>query len=201
MQEIIQKIAGLYLRYGVKSLTMDDLAHELGVSKKTLYLHFRDKKDVVAKAVDYLIEKQREGIGQVMENPDGNAIDQLMQITLFFASLLNNASPSLTYDLQKYHPEVWEEVEAFKQNDIFSLIMGNIERGMGEGLYRHNLNKEIIASIYISRMEMYVADLWRPLDKYSLPEIFQELFAYHIRGIASEQGIQYMEQNMEQWAF
>ncbi|MFN2395207.1 MAG: TetR/AcrR family transcriptional regulator [Bacteroidales bacterium] len=199
MQDIIQKIADIYFRYGIKSVTMDDLARELGVSKKTLYLHFADKKDVVKKVIHHLIHIQKCGINDMLNKPGANAIDQLMMMTIFFAEHLKNSNASLTYDLQKYYPDVWDEVLEFKREEIYRHIINNIETGINEGLYSDDLNYEIIARAYVSRMEMYQTDLWQPLDKYSLTEVFRTLFIYHIRGISNKKGIDYLEKNIHKW--
>lgn len=201
MQDIIQKIADIYFRYGIKSVTMDDLARELGISKKTLYLHFNDKKDVVRKVIHHLIETQKCGISDALNKTGANAIDKLMMMTHFFADHLKNSNASLTYDLQKYYPDVWDEVIEFKREEVYRHIIDNIETGIREGLYNDDMNYEIIARAYVSRMEMYQTDLWQPLDKYPLAEVFQTLFIYHIRGIASKKGISYLEKNMVKWKF
>jgi hypothetical protein len=94
---------------------------------------------------------------------------------------------------------VWDEVLEFKREEIFRHIIDNIETGIKEGLYRDDLNYEIIARAYVSRMEMYQTDLWQPLDKYSLTEVFRTLFIYHIRGISNTKGIKYLEENIHKW--
>ena len=199
MQEIIHKISEIYLKYGIRSVTMDDLARELGVSKKTLYLHFQDKNDVVRKVIQYLIENQKCGIQEVLELPDTNAIDKLMMMTRFFAEHLKNSNASLAYDLQKHYTDVWDEVIEFKREEVFKHIMDNINTGISEGLYRNDLEYEIIARAYVSRMEMYQTDLWEPLSRYPLEDVFRTLFIYHIRGIANNNGLRYLEKNMEKW--
>lgn len=180
---------------------MDDLARELGISKKTLYLHFNDKKDVVIKVIDHIIKAQKCGISDALNKPGTNAIDKLMMMTHFFAEHLKNSNASLTYDLQKYYPDVWDEVIEFKREEVYRHIIDNIETGIREGLYNDDMNYEIIARAYVSRMEMYQTDLWQPLDKYPLPEVFHTLFIYHIRGIASKKGMNYLEKNMVNWKF
>lgn len=189
------------MRYGIKSVTMDDLARELAVSKKTLYLHFKDKKEVVQRVVRHLIQLQEEGIREAVSQPDTNAIDKLMLMTRFFARMLRNSNPSLTYDLQKHFPEAWEEIIAFKYEQVFQHILNNIALGIQEGLYRDDPNYDIIALAYISRMEMYLTDLWQPLEKYPLEEVLNVLFIYHTRGIAGPRGLEYLEANKEKWNF
>jgi TetR/AcrR family transcriptional regulator, cholesterol catabolism regulator len=201
MKEIIQKTAEIYFRYGIKSVTMDDLAGELGISKKTLYQHFKDKEHVVEEVVQYLISIQEEGIRDALTQPNTTAIDKLMLMSLFFARFLKNSNPVLSYDLQKYYPAIWEKVETFKREAIFTHIFENLQQGIQEELYREDLNAEIIAKVFISRMEMHQTALWRPLEKFSLEEVFQTIFIYHIRGTGTLKGIAYLEKNMNRWQF
>ncbi len=189
----------MYLRYGIKSITMDDLARDLGISKKTLYLYFEDKKDVVRKVVHHIIQHQKCGITEVLGKKDTNAIDKLMMMTRFFAEHLKNSNASLTYDLEKYYPDIWNEVLEFKREEVFRHMMDNINEGIRENLYRDDYNYEIIARAYVSRMEMYQTDLWQPLSKYPLEEVFRTLFIYHVRGISNENGLKYLEKSMEKW--
>lgn len=180
---------------------MDDLARELGVSKKTLYLHFKDKKDVVKRVIQYMINHQKCGIHDVLASPNTNAIDKLMMMTGFFAQHLKNTNASLTYDLQRYFPDVWDEVIEFKREEVYQHIMDNMSMGIKEGIYRNDINYEIIAHVYVSRMEMYQTELWKPLEKFTLAEVFSTLFVYHIRGIANARGLEYLEKNYSKLEF
>jgi TetR/AcrR family transcriptional regulator, cholesterol catabolism regulator len=199
MVDLINRISEMYMRYGIKSITMDDLSTELGISKKTLYQHFKDKREVVEKVVHHLIETQKCGITGMLNTPGTNAIDKLHLMTEFFAQHLKNTNPSLAYDLQKFYGDVWMEVVDFKREEIHRHIMDNIQAGIREGLYRDDLKYEIIARIYLSRLEMYQTDLWQPLEKYNLNEVFLTLFMYHIRGIANEKGLRYLDENASKW--
>lgn len=199
MQELIKKIAEIYVKYGIRSVTMDDLARELSISKKTLYQYFKDKNDVVAQVIQHILKEQKCGIEQVLEKEKINAIEQLMMITSFLARTLQTSNASLTYDLQKYYPDIWQEVVSFKREEVYDHIMDNINQGISEGIYRTDLNYEIIAHAYVSRMEMYQTDLWKPMEKYPLEEVFYTLFIYHIRGIASEKGLKYLDAQHDKW--
>ncbi len=178
---------------------MDDLARELGLSKKTLYQYYQDKEDVVRQVIKQLIQAQKEGISRVLDTKDANAIDKLMMMTSFFADHLKNSNPSLAYDLQKHYNNIWKEVIDFKRNEVYLHIMDNIAEGIEQGLYRNDVNYDIISRAYVSRMEMYQTDLWQPLDKYTLHEVFSTLFVYHIRGIATTAGLKYLDENKTRW--
>jgi TetR/AcrR family transcriptional regulator, cholesterol catabolism regulator len=199
MQDLINKISELYLRYGIKSITMDDVAREAGISKKTLYLHFKDKKEMVEKVIHHLINEQKCGMEKMYDSPATNAIDKLMRMTGYMTESLKQSNMAMTYDLRKYFPELWDEVIEFKREEVYRYMMDNIETGIAEGLYRKGLNYDIISRIYVSRLEMYQTDLWEPLSKYDIGEIFQTLFIYHIRGIATPAGLEYLDKNIKNW--
>lgn len=193
MEDLIRKIKDTYLRYGIKSVTMDDLAHELGVSKKTLYEHFKDKEDVVRKVVAFMIQDQQSCINTIIDDPEINAIDELLHMSHFIAEHLKSVNPSFSYDLKKYYSRVWEELVEFKSKTVFEHIIANIRKGIDEGLYRSDLNYEIIAYVYVARMELYSPGGLPELQNYSYQEVFRTLFQYHVRGIANENGRQYLE--------
>ncbi len=194
MEEIIPKAKEIYTRYGIKSVTMDDLAREIGVSKKTLYEHFSDKEEVVRKVVDFMIAEQQQAYDEIISIPDNNAIDELLQISRFISEHLKSVNPSLSYDLKKYYPDVWSELVQYKSKTVFEQIMANIRKGVNEELFRENLNYEVIAYVYVVRMELFSPGEIPGLEKYSYQEIFRTLFQYHVRGIASEKGRKYLDE-------
>jgi TetR/AcrR family transcriptional regulator, cholesterol catabolism regulator len=196
MENIIGRIAQLYIKYGIRSVTMDDLARELGLSKKTLYLHFNDKNDVVHKAMKHLMNIQECGIDQVLGITGQNAIDELLGISKQITLHLQNLNPALAYDLQKYYPDIWKEFIDYKKQIIYNHIIGNFEKGIQEGLYSVDINYDIIALIYVSRMEIYGWSDLGDLSKYSYEHIFNTLFIYHVRGISNKKGLEYLEKLM-----
>ena len=148
MEELIPKISDLFLKYGVKSVTMDDLAKGLGISKKTLYLSFADKKDVVMKFVEYSIAHHQACLVKAKEIVDGsNAIDTLLKVSQLLISSQNKINPNVNYDLQKYYPEAWAKVKRFRQEHVFTHIRQNIIQGISEGIYRTDFNIEVICHL------------------------------------------------------
>jgi TetR/AcrR family transcriptional regulator, cholesterol catabolism regulator len=192
-EDYTSKITDIFMRYGVKSVTMDDLSRELGISKKTLYQFFSDKEDLVRKVVTQMIAGQKCGIDQMLDQRGMNAIDHLLNMSRFIASHLKTLNPAMIYDLQKYYPKVWEEMVEFKQQNIFHYIMDNIRLGIEEGLYLDDINYEIIANAYVSRLEMYSRGEMKGLEKFSFDEIFNTLFIYHVRGISNNKGLRYLK--------
>ena len=196
MKEIIEKVSGLYLKYGIKSVTMEDVARELGISKKTLYQYFKDKDDLVKKVVDFHMDMQHKSMKD-FASAKMNAIEELLMVSKFISDFLKRINPSVTYDIQKYYPEIWKNITSNRRDHIYNQIKDNMKRGIKEGLYRKDLNIEIIAHFYLLRLDTASTLDLLTEDKYSYEEIFTAFFRYHIRGIANQKGIDYLESKIE----
>jgi len=196
MDEIIVSISTLFMKYGIKSVSMDDVSRELGISKKTLYQYFKDKDELVTKVVEHHAELlSGEMFKMVSEN--ANAIEQLLQVCKFVSQYLKNINPSVTYDLKKYYPQIWKNVNLNNRDYIFNQIKQNMINGIKEGLYRSDINIDIITHFYLFRMEMSQTYEMIVENKYSYEEIFNTSFNYHIRGIANKKGLEYLEKKIK----
>ncbi len=184
------------MRYGVRSVTMDDVARELKVSKKTLYKYVKDKSDLVSKIMEGQCEMEKMVIGNVTAEAE-NAIDELMRITEMFSQKLAQMNPSVLYDLEKYYPEAWEVFTTHKEKFVLGCVQSNLERGIHEGIYRDNLNPEIIARLYIQKVDCMFDPAIFPIGKYTFFQIHLELMRYHIRGVANEKGMEYLAEKIK----
>lgn len=193
--EILHKTAQVYMRYGIRSVTMDDLARELSISKKTLYQHFPDKDSLVQEIMRLKITMDQE-ISDAARQHAPNAIDEMFEISQSVGDMIRHVHPSVFYDLQKYHPKAWEILEDHKWNFVYNQILSNIHRGMQEGLYRENMNPELIARMHLAKTDMIFAGNLFPPNEFNLEEVFDELFRFQIRGMASEKGIEHLKKRM-----
>lgn len=193
MEELTRKITDLFLKYGVKSVTMDDIAKELGISKKTLYLTFTDKKDVVMKSIEYSIKQQLWEMNRRNRPKTDNAIDQLLKVSEELISWQQKVNPNVHFDLQKYYPEAWAKIKAFRQEHVFEQVRQNIIQGISEGVYRTDFNVDIICHIYVSHIDNSYSELLSNSNIH-FEELLKTLFVYHLRGIASKNGVDYIEQ-------
>ncbi|MFH0894264.1 MAG: TetR/AcrR family transcriptional regulator [Bacteroidota bacterium] len=193
--QIIEKVTPLFMRYGIRSVSMDDISRELGISKKTLYQHFEDKTELVKQALaKYLV-----GMGlqfKEIVSSKKNSIEMLFEISQYLGKLLKDLNPSIIYDLQKYYPEVMGLLDEHKHKHVYNNVKANLIKGMEEGFYRKDLNPEIIAKLYVSRMDISVDPAVLNVEGHNLSEVYDELFRYHIRGIASKKGLEYFEKNL-----
>ena len=179
------------MQLGIKSVTMDEVARHLGISKKTLYKYVNDKNDLVKKSLDYSCELEQGEIQKICDKQQ-NAIDESFEISNYVFNHIRSMHPSIVFDLQKYHTEAWKEFTAFKKEQINQCYMNNIEKGIKEGLYRENVNGEIVTKFYTSRFEIMFDPEYFPQEEFDPAETYLEIFRYHIRGIASEKGIAYL---------
>ncbi|UBM62214.1 TetR/AcrR family transcriptional regulator [Candidatus Sulfidibacterium hydrothermale] len=196
-QEIIQQVAELYKKYGIKSITMDDVSRELGISKKTLYTHFTDKSALVNAVVDYLINV-KVAYFKSQKKGQKNAVDELFYIFKYYLSILKEFNPSLEFDLKKYYPQIWAWVKKRKREGIIESTLDNLKRGKKEGYFRKDLNEDLISRLYLLRVEsLPESDLFSQEEIFS-QDLFKEMFFYHLYGVLSEKGLAYLKEHMNQ---
>lgn len=175
---------------------MDDVASELGISKKTLYRFVTDKTDLVEKVVLYHKSCQQERFCEIASKKQ-TAIDTLLQISTHVSQFLKDISPAIRHDLQKYYPHVLKMHMEYQRGHVIENVKANLQKGIKEGLYRKDLHIDIVTKIYVSRLEiMFDQDLF-PFNEYLTAQVFDEMFKYHIHGIASKKGIEYFEKKIK----
>jgi AcrR family transcriptional regulator len=193
---ILTKVRELYTKFGIKSITMDDVATELGISKKTLYQHVSDKEDLVGKYVDNEINLRQAEICECFK-VGFNAIEELFEISLFMNKMMREQNPATDHDLKKYYPQLHQKIIKVKREGIMNYIMLNLKKGKEEGLYRHDFDDEVIAKLYLARAENLPFNDLYSVEEYTSVKIFVELISYHIRGIATQLGIEVLEKKIE----
>ena len=177
-----------FRRNGVRAVSMDDLARALGISKKTLYKHVKDKADLVLKVFDRMCDRQDARICALADGAE-NAIDAVIDALEYMQGELREMHPSMLFDLQKYYPEAMARLESHKLDNMQGYLLRNIERGQREGFYRTDFDAKLISRLHMSMVQTMtdpstLAEFGRPLA-----ELQQELHAYHLRGIATEKGM------------
>ena len=191
--ELIASVAQLFMRLGIKSLTMDEIARQLGVSKKTLYKYASDKKELVSKAVQLAIDEE-ESLLSEMHEANGNAIDKIFAINTMISEKLQSIQPAVIFDMQKYYPEAWAIMEQHKSVFIHNQIKENLEEGIKQGLYRNNMNPELVTRIYVTLINSIFDSPLYSLSNHSFKETHTEVARYHLRGITNKKGVEYMQQ-------
>lgn len=191
-QKIFCQAEELFLKYGVKSVTMDDLARHLGVSKKTLYQHFENKSDLVEKTLSEHLELEKEAVLEFRDSSK-NAIEELFKLGKHVSKHLQQINPAIMFDLKRYYPKAWKTLEFYKTEFIYENILNNIKRGCTEGIYRDDLQSEIIARFYLEMINAIMHPEFKASNK-EFVEYYEEFLRYHLRGIASNKGLKVLEE-------
>ena len=183
----LQRVEELFFRLGIKSLTMDDVARELGISKKTLYAFVESKDDLVGKVMDRHIMQQC-AIDQVVHAEATDAIDEMVRTIRQLMAELNQMKPNLVHELQKYHREVWDKVNEFQQSYILNLARQNLEWGRRDELYRNDFDLETTARFYIAGVMSIFDEAYFPKPPYTFEGLFKEFIVNYLYSVVSEKG-------------
>ena len=175
---------------------MDDLAKAMGASKKTIYQYVSNKADLVGKTMERHLKMERQQVTQIQEK-NLNAIEEMLEISRMVTQHLKSLNPTIINDLQKYYPTAWSQLIEYKNDFICSSIEGNIRKGMAEGLYRNDLNADIIAKLYSSRTDCIVDQKIFPFTRYTVIEVYKEFLYHHIRGISTQKGLAVLDEKIK----
>lgn len=198
LKSILNKVKCLYLKYGIKSVTMDDVARELGISKKTLYQYVADKDELVRKVVDMTID-ERVSYMEALDMSGKNPIEEVLETSRCINQILREYSHVSEYDLRKYYPDIYNAMRVVRRKHIYNMVHDNIKRGKKEGLYRKEINEDIIARLHVLRIDSIAENDVFSLEEYLSPKFFNELFEYHLRGIVNEAGWKILEENLKKY--
>jgi len=186
-ERILLKATELYFRYGIRSVTMDEIAGQCGISKKTIYQFFEDKDALVSAVMDKVIDKT-EGECVMDQQKSDNAIHEVFLALEMVQEMFSNMNPTILFDLQKHHPKAFDRLEQHKSKFFLSVLKSNIQRGKAEGLYREGLNEDIIARMRLETSFLpFNPDVF-PKGKYSLSYVEQELTEHFVYGMATTKG-------------
>lgn len=195
--KIIEGATRVFMQYGIKSVNMDDMARHLGISKKTLYLFVNDKEELVKRTMDHFFASEDKAI-EMLSKKKLSAIDEALEIMKWVLDLLRNLHPSITYDLEKYHPEIFHALKNGRTKTIYECMVSNMIKGQKEGLYRKDFNPHIIVRIYMEHINLLLDTALFPANQWKLSDVYRESFIYHIRGIASQKGLDYLREKSKQ---
>lgn len=192
--ELLERASVVFMKYGLKSVTMDDLSRELGVSKKTIYKYFDDKNDLVLNIIQGKVEMDKHKCLMCSVESE-NAIEDLVNTSRFVIEQLTNMNPSIFMDLHKHYPEAWKRLNDHKWDFVLTHIRENIVRGKKEKIYRNNINPEIIARYYVSSIDTIMDGEVYPYPEFKTEDILSEILRFLIRGLANDKGITYLKEH------
>ncbi|MCE7073331.1 MULTISPECIES: TetR/AcrR family transcriptional regulator [unclassified Dyadobacter] len=189
-ERIIKSALSLFWRYGIKSVTMDDIAKDLGISKRTIYQHYSDKEAILALVIQKEIMDQKCEI-EKLEEKAANPIEQIMHSSTQMQNTLSEMNPALLYDLKKYYPKAWEQFETYKHEFLLKNIRENLVSGIEQGLYRPDIDVDILALLRIEQIVLAFDPTVFPQKKFSMMHTQMQFLLHFLRGILSEKGFEY----------
>jgi AcrR family transcriptional regulator len=191
-QELYEPIKELFYSYGLKNLSMDELSHKLGISKKTLYTFVKNKEELVEKIFMY-DEANVMRTKKKVHDEHINAIEKLLRISQFIYAEIKRINPRIRYEMEKYFNSTFEAYKEKKRKFVYEGMKANMKQGIAEKLYREDINIDLVATIYLnSFIELHNSDVCKMLD-INFIKLFEVMFENHIRAISTPAGVAYFE--------
>ena len=177
----------LFLKYGIRSVSMDDIARHLAISKKTIYQYYKDKDELVHELIKEKL-KEDEHDFKKLEKESANVIDEVFNIMKHMGNVMSKVNPSVFYDLQKHHPHTWKLFKEFKENCILKMVEETLTRGMKQGLIRPEINTKILSRMRMEQLEMGFNPTVFPPDKFKIVDVQLSLIDHFLYGICTLKG-------------
>lgn len=186
-EKIIQASHDLFMRFSIKSITMDDISKDLSISKKTIYQYFKNKNDLVLKVTKGHLDEEKHEIQTIKDNTS-NAIETLIEESMCLRRNMTDMNPSLLYDLKKYHHQAWALYLESKEKVYIRSLMETLEKGISEGYFRTDIDPEILAVLRVEQIEMSLENLIYPRSRFEFKDVQTQLFDHFLNGLVSEKG-------------
>ena len=175
------------MRYGIRSVSMDNIANHLGVSKKTLYQYFNDKDEMVLSVTEAHIRRDRAELDEIGKSAK-NSVEELVKLSACLRENFRDMNPSLLFDLQKFHHDAWNVWLDYKNNFIKNQIERSLNQGKEEGYFRSEVNTNVMAIMRLETIQFAFDPMLFPKDKYELTEVQMQIFEHFIYGIFTDKG-------------
>ncbi|MBI3233956.1 MAG: TetR/AcrR family transcriptional regulator [Bacteroidetes bacterium] len=197
--KILKAAEQVFMRIGVKSVTMDDISKELGISKKTLYQFVSDKNDLIKQCFTVSLDQNCMMIAELhkIENP----IDEVLEIMKHMSLTMKKMNPMALHEIRRFYPESWTLFETYKHEYILKSVISNFEKGIKKGYYRKKIDIQILAKIYVEVISLLMGDQLFTSHDYSFQQIYLQFMDYHLRGICTAKGIEHLETRLKELSF
>ncbi len=191
--KIISKASNLFLKLGFKSVTMDDIANEMCISKKTIYKYFCNKEILIEETTETGLKQINQTIAKIVAN-NHNAIEENFEIIKMFKEMFNSIETSPSYQLKKHYPEIYQKLISQSKTECHSMFQQNIEKGIQEGLYRNELNIQSHVYFYYALISSINENI---VSEKESKKLELEALEYHIRAMATPKGIIELEKHLK----
>ncbi|WP_374506651.1 TetR/AcrR family transcriptional regulator [Flavobacterium sp.] len=191
--KIISKASKLFLKIGFKSVTMDDIANEMCISKKTIYKYFANKEILIEKTTEAGLKEIDKIIDEIISK-NFNAIEENFEIMKMFKEMFNSIETSPSFQLKKHYPEIYQKLILQSENECNLMFKQNIQKGIEQGLYRKDINVNHYAIFY----QVLINYINENICSEKESKIYElNALEYHIRALATQKGIVELEKNLK----
>ncbi len=184
---ILEQAIFLFKTYGIRSVTMDDIAQRLAISKKTLYHHFKNKSNIVKESMLIILKEDKCCIEEITTN-SRDEIEEVVKMNANMRQILREINPAMIYDVQKYYPEAWKLYDDFK-NYIHERIARNLKQGIQQGVFRAEIDPEILTIARLEQVQLAFDPIIFPPEKFNMLNIQVQLFENFVRGLLTPKGL------------
>ena len=192
---ILNKANELFLNFGFKTITMDDISKSLGISKKTLYIHFLCKNEIVQASAKDILEKTFKKISDNIKNSE-NPIEEFYLRKLTAMKYLNLPKKiNSFYQLQKYYPKIHEKIKSIEYEKFSIQIKKNLIKGKKLGVFRKNIDIDFLTKLYLTGMSNIRDFKIFPPEDYNLNDLIENYLEYHLRAIVTRKGLEILNSN------
>jgi len=172
---ILTKSGELFLKYGLKSISVDDIARHLAISKKTIYQFFKDKNEIVEHFVKFYLDQKIKQVEEISKNAV-NVLEELYKTSIMMKEMLSSINPTMLYDLKKYHPKAWIYYQNYRRSVLEDHIYHSIERGKKEGYFRKEVNSKILARLRVELIDLaFDRDIFDP-NEFNITDVQMQFF-------------------------
>jgi AcrR family transcriptional regulator len=193
IERIVQGGEELFLKAGIKSVTMDDIAKHLGMSKKTIYQFFKDKNELVVALVKKKLKDDEDMMCEIISK-SGNVIEEMINMMKCSEDIFSRINPIVIHDLQKYHPDAWKQFQNFKAEVLVHTLEELLTKGIKQGYIRPDIDVKIIARMRVSQVEMgFNTDLF-PVGEFSTWKVQYQFLEHFNYGICTLKGYKLLNQ-------
>jgi TetR/AcrR family transcriptional regulator, cholesterol catabolism regulator len=191
-ERIILEASQLFMKHGIKSITMDDIATHMGISKRTIYENFKDKEALLGSCISCNHDQQRQQRQSVLES-SSNVLEAIFEIMFEVTAKMNQIHPSFMTDLRKYHFTLWEQKIVSFQEEHISDLKGLLQKGIQDKIFREDINIEIVSRMLNLQLQELSNESVFPSEQFTRAEVFVNIIVNFTRGIATPKGIKIIE--------
>ena len=195
-ERIITEAFSLFIKYGIRGVTMDQIASELGISKRTLYENFEDKNTLLSEGIEHFRKIKRAEAVEMLKNCD-NVLESIYFIGKHGELMRKKVNPLFFEDIRKYYPEIHSKIADKSLDREYPIMETMFRKGMTEGVFKKEINPDLIATFWHHVMNIFMNEDMFPREKYTQKELLINLIVPYLKGISTDKGQKLIEKYFE----